>query len=102
MINGLAQEPFLNREPDADVLAFHHLLCAEISQRRLALWFCREKMFCIFMLRIVEDFPGRTGFDDLPFAHHTNPIGDFAHDTKIMGDEEHRHALSAFKLCEKL
>jgi hypothetical protein len=38
----------------------------------------------------------------LPLGHHADPVGDLAHDAKVVGDEQHRHAEAALQLRQKL
>ena len=51
----------------------------------------------IGVLRVGEDVLGRPGLDNLALGHHAHPVGDLAHDAKVVGDEQHRHALAALQ-----
>ena len=40
-------------------------------------------------------------FDNLTIFHHTDPVGKFAHDVEIVGDEEHRHVDLCFEFAQQ-
>ena len=41
-------------------------------------------------------------FDDFAAIHHGDSIGDVAHDTKIVGDENHRQLVIIAQLAQKV
>ncbi len=53
------------------------------------------------MLRIGEDFRCWSGFNNLAIGHHADPVGEFAHDSQIMGDEQHGHPVLVLQLTQQ-
>ena len=41
------------------------------------------------MLRVLEHFKGRAGFDDLALVHHDDVLGALGSEAQIVGDEQH-------------
>ena len=53
------------------------------------------------MSRVVEQRTGFALLDDLAVLHDVDPVGEPAHDAKIVGDEEHGHALVVLELGQQ-
>ncbi len=51
---------------------------------------------------MVEDLMGVAALDDLAAMHHADPLGHFAHDAEIVGDEQHGHVELGLEIEEKL
>jgi hypothetical protein len=68
----------------------------------MTLWFRRQKVAGIFVLRIGEDFLGRTGLNNLALGHDADAVSDFANDAEVMRDEQHRHAVLFLQSGQKL
>ena len=49
-----------------------------------------------------EDPLSIVGFYDNTIVHHRHPIGNAAHDSKIVGDEQHRHLELPLKLFHQI
>jgi hypothetical protein len=69
---------------------------------RTALLFGGQQLLGIGMLRIGEDFGRGALFDDLAALHDADPVGDAAHDAKVMGDEQEAEALGALEVGQKI
>ncbi len=101
VIDDLAHETGLDREPDLDVVAFHDNRLGGVGHRRLAARFGGEQMARVVVLRIGEDLFHRSGLDDLALGHDADTVGEFAHDAEVVGDEEHGHAVLALQLAQE-
>ncbi len=88
MANGLAQKPCLNRKPHPQLVGFHHH--RRIWRHRIGppLRFCRQQLLRVGVLRVGKDICRSTLFHNLAALHHANPVGNAAHDAKIMRDEQ--------------
>ena len=100
MTYDFAEKTALDRKPDLEPLRFHDDRGARVGDRRRPLRLGRKQHSRIGMLRILEDFACRTGFDDLAALHDADAIRHLAHDTEIMGDEQHGHAVFGLQLLE--
>ena len=49
---------------------------------------CREKSFCIRVLRVVVKLMLAGKFHYFAEIHHSNPVADMLHHAKVMGDEK--------------
>src|SRR6516162_10230092 len=56
----------------------------------------------IRMLRTTKDVIEGTALHDLAVVHHYNFFGDVGNDTKVMGDQQHRHAELMLELYDQL
>src|SRR5690606_7152972 len=95
-------EALLDGEPYADIVALHHRLGRQVGAWRFALWFGRQEMAGVFVLRVGKDLRRRAGLDDLALRHHADAVGDLAHDAEIMGNEQHRQATVALQIGQEL
>ena len=88
MAHGLAQQPALDREPDAQRLGPHHLGRGFGDRVGAARRFGGEEFLGIGVLRIGEDRLYRPLFDNLAALHHADPVRDPPHDVEVVGDEQ--------------
>ncbi len=93
MIDRLAEEPFPDREPHLDVVAFHDRLGGRIGLRRHAARFGGKQVLGVVVLGVLEDLPRRSLLDDLALRHDADAVGDASDDAEIMSDEQHAHAV---------
>ncbi len=54
------------------------------------------------MLRVGKDVLQRTVFDDAPFVHDGNFVGDFSNDAEVVRNEDERHLVRALQLPQEL
>ena len=52
-------------------------------------------------LRILENIGRLALFNDFPMLHHAGPIGDLAHDTEVVGNEQHGKIMALLKAFHK-
>ena len=102
MVDGAAQEPGLDREPDTDVFALHDNGLCLVQQRRFATWLGGEQLLRIGVLGALENLFDRTRLDDLTLGHDEDAISKLADDAEIMGDEQHRHAMLGLQATKKI
>src|SRR5690606_35093100 len=101
MIDRLAQEALLDGEPYADVVTLHNRLGGQVGAWGLAFRFRRQEMAGVFVLRVGEDFRRRASLNDLALRHHTDAVGDLAHDAEIVRDEQHGQAPVALQISQE-
>src|SRR5262249_19720625 len=97
-----AQDSGLDREPDLDVPTSHDRLCVCRDGKRTPFRFGGYQATGIVVPRALEETRGRTSLDDLTFLHHADAIGDFAHNGKVVSDQQQRHRKLGLQLFEQL
>ena len=102
MADGLAQEAAGDREPDPQGVGGGDLFGAVRDRVGRAGGLGREQHPGVGVARIGEDVGGLAGLDDFAVLHHADPVGEFAHDGEVVGDEQERHAEIAFELGEQV
>ena len=88
MAHGLSQEALLDRKPDPQVFRPHDFRGIRGHRVRHALLFGGQQLLRIGMLRVGKDVRRPALLDDLAALHDADPVGDPAHDAKVMGDEQ--------------
>jgi hypothetical protein len=91
-----------DREPDLQRASLEDGLCTRRNRPGLALWFGAEQALGVGVLRRREHLSDLPLFDDSALEHHADAVRDTAHDAKVMGDEEHRHAQPLLQLLQQL
>ena len=102
MANGLAEKSALDRKPDLQVFRFNHNGSARIGFGRLALGLRRQQHLGVLMLRLRKHRLGVAGLNHLAPLHHANRIRHVAHDSKVMGDQQQRHAVFGLQFLQQL
>ena len=54
------------------------------------------------MLRLGKHFGDRALLYDVPLLHHRDALGKVAHQVKVMGDQQYRHAVLALQLGQQV
>ena len=93
MAHGAFEQPPLDGEPDAQVFGARHFLRPLGHRRGSTDGLGAQQFHRVGVTGVGEDRFGRAALDDLAVTHHADPVGDAAHDTQIVGDEQHRHVL---------
>ncbi|MNN75965.1 hypothetical protein D3C81_1923000 [compost metagenome] len=87
MVDRLAQQAFLDREPYLQVVHF---------QQRCANWImCRQtaglgidQHLCVMVLRRTEQRRAIGLLDNLPTLHHANTVGNAPYQVQVMADQQ--------------
>ena len=96
-----AQEAFLDRKPDLQVLGLQDRLRRGIGGGGCPFGLGREQHLRVRMLRVAEDVFDGSGLDDTTLLHHSDIVGDTAHDAEIVRDEQHRHPELRLQVLEQ-
>jgi hypothetical protein len=102
VIDHAPQQAGLDREPDFEIVAAHHGRRVQRGLHGMALGLGLQEALGVFMLRIVEDLRGRPMLDDQPLRHHVHPRRHLAHDAKIVGYQQQRHAQPGLYVLQQL
>ena len=95
------QQAALDREPDLEIVGAYHDRTARVERRRLALGLGRQQVARIGMRRRLEHVLDRAVLHDLALLHDADAVSDLAHDTEVMGNEQHGHAHPGLNLLQQ-
>src|SRR4051794_27542517 len=101
MPDHLAHDAALDRKPNLQIVGFEHDRRLRLQRRRIGLRLGGEQRARVGVRGALEHVLNRTALDDLAVLHHADVVRKSAHDPKIMGDEQHRHAEARLQVLQE-
>ncbi len=101
MADRATHEAALDREPDLEVVGGDQHRRVHILLGRRALGLGGEQRLGVGMLRRREHRLDIALLDDAPMLHHADLVGEAPHQTEVVGDEQHGHAIGLLHALEQ-
>ncbi len=101
VIDGIAQEAFLDREPDLQVIDFQQRWADFIGGGAAAGFRCQQ-LLGVRVLRRLEQAFAFGLLDDAAFLHHAYPVGNAPYQVQVVADQQQRHAQARLQFLEQL
>ncbi|MCY1421506.1 hypothetical protein D9M71_371640 [compost metagenome] len=101
MVHRAPEHPFLDREPDAQIIHLQQNRPRGVV-RRTAAGLGAEQFPGVGMLRRLEQVFTQRLFDDATALHDTYPMRNSSHQVEVVGDQQQRHAQAFLQFAQQV